>query len=1099
MTNTEPPLPALVDAAPLTLTLFGPMQVSVGGRPIPRLRSRKALWLLALLVLRGGRPVEREWLAGALWPDADPDQALASLRTVLSELRTAIGGEGVRLRSPSRHSLLIDLAGADVDVTAFDTAVADGRLPALARAAALYRGPLLEGCAEEWVGQERAAREQDCIQVLQTLADAALAAGDVDTAAGHYRRAVTLDPWREAARRGLMEALARGGDTNAAFQVYREFVTLLRDDPKAVPAPETSALYSRLRAEARRQATEGGPPPVAARADAAAPAVSGYLPHPLTDLVGREDERLEVAAKLRRSRLVTLTGPGGIGKTRLALAVAGEAAPDFTDGVWLVPLEALSDGAQVAAQAAASLGLKEVTSQPPLQSLTDHLRLKRLLLVLDNCEHLLEASAQLVGHLLRECAGLRVLATSRAALGVTGETAWTVPGLAVPDPAHLPPGQATLLRVVSSYESVQLFVERAQAVQKTFDLTSDNVLPVSQICARLEGLPLAIELAAARVKSLTTAQIASRLDDHLSLLTGGSRAGSSRQQTLRGTLDWSYGLLSADERLLLGRLSVFSGGWSLEAAEAVYGGNGIGTSQVLDLLTQLAEKSMLIFDERRMEGRYSFLETVRQYAAEKLSADDAAEQVKARHLDFFLALAEEAEAELIGTDQKPWLERLKSEHSNLRLALEWSGTASPGDALRMEAGLRMAGALSQFWLVRGHYSEGRQFLDRMLEQGEVQIGTAARAKALSGAAGLARIENDYSAAQTLDQQSLEIYRKLGDRQGIAQSLNSLSHAAVERGEYPAAKRLLEESLSLCRELGDRRGAARSLANLGNILREGTDNAGAQAAYEESLGLFREVGDRRNIAWLLMFLGGLARSQRDYASARTRLEESLDLCRELEERRGAATALTSLANLVAEEGDTAAARTLLEESTGIRREMGDKRALAWTLASLGSVTQEQREYASARGILTESLNLFREIGDRRGVATALMYLGGLAVEEADTTLALSQLKESFRILFELQDKAIIAEGLAELATTLLALAHTEDAVCVWGAIHTLRASIGIPLPSSKTEKHTRQVAQAHAALGDDVFNAAWENGLGLTWEQVAAYALGDAVVMENPSG
>ena len=358
--------------------------------------------------------------------------------------RVGRSGRAAAIAKPSHP--LSEPGGADADILAFDAAILSKKPAALKQAVALYRGPLLEDCAEEWVAQERNAREQDCLQALQTLADAALAAGDHPAAIAYYRRAVSLDPWQEAARRGWMEALAKSGDRNAALQVYREFTDLLRSDPTALPDEATSALYARLRAEARQQsraqtavtAKEAVVPIVN---EGVAPAVSGYLPYPLTDLIGREEERGEVAAKLRGSRLVTLTGAGGIGKTRLAIEVAGESVQDgaaYPDGVWLVALETLSEGRLVVAQIASVLGLREEPGRSLLESLAEHLRAKRLLLVLDNCEHLLEACAHVAGQLLRECARVRILATSREALGIMGETVWQVPSLAAPDPKHLP-------------------------------------------------------------------------------------------------------------------------------------------------------------------------------------------------------------------------------------------------------------------------------------------------------------------------------------------------------------------------------------------------------------------------------------------------------------------------------------------------------------------------------------------------------------------------------------------------------------------------------------------------------------------------------------
>ena len=743
-------------STPLTIQLFGSIQVLVHGRLLPPLRSRKALWLLALLSLRHGQPVEREWLAGTLWPDTDPSRAATNLRANLSELRRALGDQNKRLHSPSRSTLSLDLVGAEADVVIIDALLASKKPGTLKEAVALYRRPLLEDCAEEWATQERNIREQGCHQALQTLADMALTAGDYSAAIKYYRRAVGLDPWREAAQRGWMEALAKSGDRNAAMQVYREFAELLRSDPQAVPDEETSALYARLRSEARQQSNAQAAvttKEVAVKETIAKkklPEVSGYLPFPLTNLIGREEERNEVAAKLRGSRLVTLTGPGGIGKTRLAIEVAKEIVQDgvaYSDGVWLVSLEALSESRLVVPQIASAMGLREETGRSLLESLTNHLRARRLLLVLDNCEHLLEASAQVVSHLLRECSRVHILATSRENLGIMGETVWQVPALSAPDPAHLPKEHSDLLRVLAGYESIQLFVERAQAGQKGFALLPGNALTVAQICFQLEGIPLAVELAAARVRSLTVEQIAVRLNSRLGLLTVGNGAAQSRQQTLRTTLDWSYTLLSEAERALLGRLSVFAGGWTLEAAEQTGRGGTIEAEQILNLLTGLVDKSLVTFEEQEENsgGRYRLLETVRQYAAEKLRTQNEEEEVRARHRDWFLLLAEEAALHLRGGGQRHWLKRLDREYDNLRSALAWSET----DSQEAKAELRLVSALWRFWYVRGIYSEGRRYLRNALDREDAQERTLARAHALNGAGALAYDQGDYVVARVI--------------------------------------------------------------------------------------------------------------------------------------------------------------------------------------------------------------------------------------------------------------------------------------------------------------------------------------------------------------
>ena len=1091
MTTTE------AAVAPLTIRLFGPLTVLVQGQPLPQLRSRKGQWLLALLTLRHDRPIEREWLAGTLWPDVDSAQAFASLRPVLSELRKALGNEGDRLQSPNRHALLFNLTDADVDVVAFDAAIAGKTSAGLEQAVALYRGTLLEGCAEEWVTQERMERERNCLWALHTLADASLTAGDYGAAADYYRRAGTLNPWGDEARRGLMESLDRGGDRNAALQVYREFVELLRSDLRATPDEKTRALYARLRDEARRQTAA---PHIPREETKAAPKVVGYLPHPLTDLIGREDERLEVADRLRRSRLVTLIGPGGIGKTRLAIEVAAEVVAGYPDGVWLVSLESLSEGGQVAGQIAAALGVKEEPNRPLLQTVTDTLRRKRLLLVLDNCEHLVEASAQAVGHLLRECAGVRVLATSREALGITGETAWSVPSLAVPELKHLPQGNATRLRVLLSYESVQLFVERAQAVHQSFTLTGTAAQTVAEICSYLEGIPLAIELAAVRVKSLTVEQIAARLHDHLGLIMGRTLMTASRQQTLRTTVDWSYTLLSDQERVLLQRLSVFVGGWSLEAAGSVCAApaNGerpeIAGAQVLDVLASLTEKSLVAFEERDTEigGRYRLLEMVRQYAAERLEASGEIEQVRARHRDWLMAFVEETEPLLKAGAQEQSLRRLDAERDNVRATLLWNGAQASAD-------LRLTGALYQYWYVRGYWSEGRERLSRALGRDAAQTRTAERAKALNGAGALAYSQGDYASARSLHEESLSIRRELGDRQGVASSLNSLGKVAYDQGDFASARSLHEESLSLWRELGDKQGVAWSLNSLGNIAHPQGDYALAQALYEESIRLLKELGDKQGVGRTLSGQGYVAYDQGDYVSARAMYEQSLEIFQELGDRGGIAWAMCCLGYTAYDQGDYGEAKTSLTEGMNLFRELDDKRGVAWAVNSLGNVAHKQGDLVAAQSLHEESLSIRRPLGDRQGAAWSFYCLGNVAFSRGDYAAARASLADSLRLFRELADRKGMAENLKETAAVLLALSETRNAARLWGASQSLRESIGSPMAPLEKERHDELLEQSRRTLGDNAFGSAWDEGYELTWQQAVADALGELAGTEKAQG
>jgi predicted ATPase/DNA-binding SARP family transcriptional activator len=1061
----------------LSIQLFGPMQVRVQGSLLPAFRSHKRLWLLALLALRSNRPVEREWLSGMLWPDVDQKTALANLRPALSELRQALAAEGKRLKSPDRHTLLLDLTDAEVDVLAFDAAIKRGALSDLEQAVKLYSGLLLEGCHEEWAFAERAEREQHCLHALQALGDASLAGGEYEQACRYYQRAVGIDPFEEAARRGWMEALAKQGYINAALRVYLEFVAFLKDDPHATPDEMTHALYERLRQEARQRADlrpKARSHAIATPTEASVPKVSGYLPHPITDLIGREEERLEVGIGLRRSRLVTLTGPGGIGKTRLAWEVANEVVREYRDGVWLVALESLSDGNQVIPQIASVLGLREESGRSPLQRVTEHLRNKQLLLALDNCEHLLAASAEVAGHLLRECGQVRILATSREALGITGETVWSVPALAVPDTRQLPEGRANLMQALKSYEGVQLFVERAQAVQKSFDLTGSNARMVAQVCHQLEGIPLAIELAAARIKVLTAQQIAARLNDRLGLLTGGNRTAQPRQQTLRATLDWSYELLTQTERSLLKRLSVFAGGWTLEAAECVCGSDEgvqafrhsgiqdnalavpdhlntrtlerLNTDEVLDLLTSLVDKSLVVFEAREpAEGRYRLLEMVRQYAAETLQTSGEAEQFRTRHRDWFLALAEEAEPNLKGAEQANWLQRLETEHANLRAALAFCEAEVQG-AL---AGLRLAGALYRFWQLRADFSEGRRYLGKALERAGAQEAMAAWAKALNGAGGLAFSQGDDTSARPLFEQALTLQLELGDHAGIAFSLIGLGNVAHSQGNQEAARTLYEESLAIRRELGDLWGIANSLSNLGSV----------------------------------------AYSLRSYGAARTLYEESLAMNRELGDKAGIANALYNLGCVAHVQGDPSQAKSLFEESLAIRQEWGDKANIANLLYNLGDVAHTQNDYAAARTLLQESLTLYREIG-HPFIFHVLGLLGHAERALGDYVQATSLYQESLRLRRETGDRLSLAQSLEDFAGLAGRQGQPERALRLLGAAEALGETLGRTLPIAIAAEYERTVAAAYAALSKEAFAATWKEGRAMSIEQAVDYALED---------
>jgi len=633
------------------------------------------------------------------------------------------------------------------------------------------------------------------------------------------------------------------------------------------------------------------------------------------------------------------------------------------------------------------------------------------------------------------------------------------------------------------YESVQLFVERAQAVQKTFDLTGSNARMVAQTCRQLEGIPLAIELAAARVRAMTVAQIASRLEEHLDLLTTGNRTAQSRQQTLRATLDWSYDLLTEPERSLLRRLSVFAGGCTLEAVEQVCTGESVEEKQVQSLLISLVDKSLILFDERgASDGRYRLLEMVRQYAAEGLRASEEAEPVITRHRDWFLALAEEADPYLKGAEQAKWLQRLETEHDNLRAALARCET----EALGANAGLRLAGALHRFWDMRGDYNEGRAYLGRALEREEAQDSTAARAKALNGAGALAYRQGDYAVAGALHEKAILIQRALGDKRGLAVSLDNLGDIAFVKSDFHASRTLHEESLAMNRELKDKAGIALSLFSLGRVAYGLDDHDTARTLFQESLEIRRELGDRAGFALSLYGLGTVAYTQGNHTAGLALFEESLVVRREVGDRGGIALSLFGLGRMALDRGDNDAARTLFEESLSIRRELGDRVGVAFSLYYLGRVAHSEGDYDAARPVLQESVALFRETGHIY-LMHAIGLQGHVERDAKNYTQAGAFYQQSLQLRRERGDLLATAQSLEDFAVLAGRQGQYERALRMLGAAEALCTPLGHTLSVGVPADFERTVAAAHAELSEEAFAAAWNEGRTMPLEQAVRYA------------
>lgn len=703
-------------AVALRVCMLGGFRVSVGSRTIGEdgWRLRKAASLVKMLALAEGHRLHREQATDRLWRDLDGKAQANNLRHALHLARKTL-----EPAAPATASRYLRLQGEQialcpggalwVDVEAFEeaaTAARRSKEPAAYRTALdLYAGDLLPGdLYEEWTEDHRERLRRTRLSLLVELAGLQEERGELGSALEALGKVVASEPAHEEAHIGLVRLYALAGRRAEALRQYGRLEEVLARELVAEPGAAGRRLREEIRAGTfppGRSRQEAHPPEVPLGAD------RHNLPADRTSFVGRGRELAEVKRALAMTRLLTLTGAGGSGKTRLALEVARNLVSSYPDGAWLAELAPLSEGTLLPQVVASSLRVREQPGRALADTLVDHLRKKHLLLVLDNCEHVVDAAARLVDALLSACPRLRILATSREALRTDGEVVWRVPPLSVPDP-----DKPSSVEELGRSEAVRLFLERARYRRQGFELTDGNAGAVAEICQRLDGIPLALELAAARVGVLSAGQISARLDGSLALLRGGGRTILPRHQTLRGALDWSHNFLSEPEKSLFRRLSVFAAGWPLEAAEAVGPGGGVGAGDVLDLLELLVDKSMVVTETGGEDvRRYRLLEPVRQYARERLEESGEAEETRHRHAAFFLMLAEEAEQELTGPAHQAWLERLETEHDNLRAALSWA--IDGGDP---ELGLRLAAALWLFWYTHGHLAEGRDRLEKALSK-----------------------------------------------------------------------------------------------------------------------------------------------------------------------------------------------------------------------------------------------------------------------------------------------------------------------------------------------------------------------------------------------
>ena len=706
----------------------------------------------------------------------------------------------------------------------------------------------------------------------------------------------------------------------------------------------------------------------------------GNLPTLLSTFIGREREAIEVRKLLSNHRLVTLTGAGGSGKTRLSIKLANELLDEFEQGIWFVQFAPLADETLLSHAVASTLGVPEKKKRIVVDGIIDHLQNQHSLLVFDNCEHLISACARLAEKLLQTCPSIKILTTSREPLNIPSEVIWSVPPLSLPErqPWRDPNSGQIALSVYRESESVQLFLNRAALALPDFELTMENGNWVAEICRRLDGMPLAIELAAARMRSLSVQQIAERLDDRFNLLTGGNRTAPDRHKTLAATIDWSYALLSEKEQELLRRISAFSSGATLEAIESVCVGDGVEAGEVLNTMSQLVDKSLVVADQRSSATRYSFLETIRQYARQKLIESGEFDETKDRHLQYFVGWAEMADANLESNDQPLWLARFEIEHDNLRTALQWSNTKDKD----VDTGLRLAAACGNFWRYHGHMNEGRARFSMILSREGAQERTFSRAHALTKAAYLAYMQSDYPAVDSLGKEALSIWNELGDdgKKNLAFTLDLLGELASEVGDYEYMHNYFQEALDIFRELDDLRGIGNMLMEIGWAWMRVGELQKAEKYLQECQSVFKTLNDQRNLGFSYSGLGEIAIRQGEYESAVSLFQQGLSLARQIEDNWLVAAMLGSLGWVALNQNYLIEMKNVLRESLALRTKLGDKGGTAWCLEKLGNAAFIEEQYEKSAGIY--------------GAAAALRTPINSVIDEAD-------LPEYNRIISDLQ--------------------------------------------------------------------------------------------------
>ena len=1079
--------------------ILGPVAAFDEGREL-ELGGLRERTLLARLLLSAGRVVPVDTLADDLWSGEPPAHSSATLRVYVSRLRRALG-PGARALITQPPGYRLDVGADELDAARFASltqsalgdlargkaeAAADG----LRRALGLWRGTALADVAELPFARAEVARLKEArLTALESRVEAELACGL------HVHLAAELDglaaehPLRERLAGLRLLALYRCGRQADALAAFDQLRTTLADELGVEPGPQLQRLQlAILRQDAELSWRSHGPrrairtPPKATAAHATQPTQPtqptgssphrrSWLPAQTTSFIGREGELATIDGLLAASRLVTLTGPSGSGKSRLALQAASQLQDRFPGGTWLAEFAQVTQRDVVVFAIARALSVTERPGTPLLDRIVAALRDEETLLLLDNCEHLLDPVATIAATLLRECPDLRILATSQSKLTVPGEATWPVP------PMTLPPAGEADQPAIAAAESVRLFCDRAKLARPGFTLTPDTAADVRDVCRRLDGIPLAIELAAARIGALTSRQLAARLDDRFKILTGGSRAGLPRHRTLTAAVEWSYELLSEPERACLRRLAVSAGGCTMDAAEQVCAGPGVPAGQVFELVTTLIDRSLLTTEERAGAMRYGMLESIRQYAASKLTPDE--DRLARRGLLTWL-LDLVTQADLDGLDQAAWLDVLDAETGSIRAALDWS----LGPGAEPDLALALAGGLAQFWAVRGPVGQGLRWLNSALlnsallnnallnnalldgelgdsersdsersdsERSAAGADPRSRAIALDGAAQLATVQADYDAALAYQRESLAIWREHGELRKVARCLGDIAAIAHLRSDYVSARALYAESIELAEQAGADSEVARCLSGMGRLALHQNDLAAATEYYEQSMARFTAIGDLRRATLILGNLGVVAIHAGHVDQARDRLEQHL-------------------ANA---------------------RKLGDRKLIGGALTNLGMASYQAGDLDHAARSHSEALTLAQQHDDRRMQQVVLINLGLVALARQDYPEAIALHRRSLDLAASFREPRAIAECLEELAQAEAAAGNASRAAVLIGASQQHRLTIGSPIPDADQPRFERATEVSAAALGEAEYARLRRAGAAMPTAEVIEFARSDA--------